>query len=54
VREFPSPTFWNSRCPTLFVMCLFCCYCLLFSFSFFSLGGGQSVQGAMLIWPRIV
>jgi hypothetical protein len=23
-------------------------------FSFFSLDGGQSVQGAMLIWPRIV
>jgi hypothetical protein len=23
-------------------------------FSLFSLGGGQSVQGAMLIWPRVV
>jgi hypothetical protein len=23
-------------------------------FSVFSLGGGQSVQGAMLIWPRVV
>jgi hypothetical protein len=22
--------------------------------SLFSLGGGQSVQGAMLIWPRVV
>jgi hypothetical protein len=28
-------------------------YCLLLSFSF-SLGGGRSVQGAMLIWPRVV
>jgi hypothetical protein len=30
--------------------------CLLFRlfFSLFSLGGGQSVQGAMLIWPRVV
>jgi hypothetical protein len=33
-------------------MCFFCCYCLLFSF--FPLGGGRSVQGPMLIWPRVV
>jgi hypothetical protein len=39
--------------PALFAMCLFCCYWLLFSFSF-SLGMGQSVQGAMLIWSRVV
>jgi hypothetical protein len=35
----------------------FCCCCLLFSlvfFSLFSLGGGRSVQGAMLIWPKVV
>jgi hypothetical protein len=39
----------------LFTACLFCCYCLLFSFFFlFSLGGGRSVQGAMLIWLRVV
>jgi hypothetical protein len=25
-----------------------------YSVSLFSLGGGQSVQGAMLIWPRVV
>jgi hypothetical protein len=35
------------------------CYMSLFlllitQFLFFSLGGGQSVQGAMLIWPRVV
>jgi hypothetical protein len=36
VRDFPSPTpFWCSRCPALFATCLFCCYCLLFSFFFF-------------------
>jgi hypothetical protein len=35
VRDFPSPPLWCSGCPTLFAMCLFCCYCLLFSFSFF-------------------
>jgi hypothetical protein len=27
---------------------------LISQFLFFSLGGGQSVQGAMLIWPRLV
>jgi hypothetical protein len=50
---FPSPTLGHSGRPALFAMCLFCCYCLLFSFSFF-LGGSRSVQGAMLIWPRVV
>jgi hypothetical protein len=51
MRDFPSPS-WCSGCPSLFAMCLFC-YCLLFSFSFFP-GWGRSVQGAMLIWPRVV
>jgi hypothetical protein len=42
-------------CPALFATCLFFCYCLLFRFFFlFSLGRGQFVQGAMLIWPRVV
>jgi hypothetical protein len=31
---FPLPSLWSSGCPTLFAMCLFCCYCLLFSFFF--------------------
>jgi hypothetical protein len=52
MSDFPSPPLWHSGHPVLFATCLFCCYCLLFSF--FSLGGGQSVQGVMLIWPRIV
>jgi hypothetical protein len=34
VRESPPPL-WCSGCPALFATCLFCCYCLLFSFSFF-------------------
>jgi hypothetical protein len=47
--------FQCSGLPALFAMCLFCCYCLLFRFfSLFSLGGGWSVQGPMLIWPRVV
>jgi hypothetical protein len=52
LRDFPSPPLWCSVHPTLFATCLFCIYCLLFCF--FSLGGGWSVQGAMLIWPRVV
>jgi hypothetical protein len=52
LRDFPSPPLWLSGCPALFAMCLFCCYCLLFSF--FPLGGGSSVQRAMVIWPRVV
>jgi hypothetical protein len=35
VRDFPDLPLWCSGCPALFVSCLFCCYCLLFSFSFF-------------------
>jgi hypothetical protein len=53
-KGFPFPPFQLSGCPALFAMCLFC-YCLLFSFFFFfPLGGGRSVQGTMLIWPRLV
>jgi hypothetical protein len=32
---FPLPCLWCSGCPALFATCLFCCYCLFFSFSFF-------------------
>jgi hypothetical protein len=51
---FPSPNLWRSVCPTLFPTCLYCSYCLLLSFSFCPPGGGWSVQGAMLLWPRLV
>jgi hypothetical protein len=55
VRDLPSPSLRCSWHPALFAICLFCCYCLLFSFFFlFSLGRGRSVQGVMLIWPRVV
>jgi hypothetical protein len=51
----PLPPLQCSGRPVLFPTCLFCCYCLLFSFFFFfPWVGGQSVQGAMLILPRIV
>jgi hypothetical protein len=39
--------------PHPLLACLNCSYCLLVSFSFFPCGGG-SVQGAMLLWPRLV
>jgi hypothetical protein len=35
VRDFPSPPLQRSGHPALFATCLFCCYCLLFSFFFF-------------------
>jgi hypothetical protein len=35
VRDFPSLPLQCSGCSDLFAMCLFCCYCLLFSFFFF-------------------
>jgi hypothetical protein len=34
VRDFSSPSLQHSGCSALFATCLFCCYCLLFSFSF--------------------
>jgi hypothetical protein len=48
----PLPPLCHSGRPALFAMCLFCCSCLLFRF--FPLGGGWSVQRAMLMWPRVV
>jgi hypothetical protein len=35
LRDFPCPPLWCSGHRALFAMCLFCCYCLLFSFFFF-------------------
>jgi hypothetical protein len=48
----PFPSFCTQGAPPS-LLCVFFCCCLLFSFSFFP-GGGWSVQGTMLIWPRIV
>jgi hypothetical protein len=50
---FPSPLVWHSGLPTLFATCVFFCYCLLFSFSFFP-GWGSVWPEGMLIWPRVV
>jgi hypothetical protein len=35
-EEFPSLPLQHSGCPTLFPTCLYCSYCLLLGFSFFS------------------
>jgi hypothetical protein len=53
--RLPLPPFGAQGTPPSLLLIFFCC-CLLFSlfFSLFSLGGAQSVQGAMLIWPRVV
>jgi hypothetical protein len=50
---FPSPHLWCSGHPTLFAMCLIVLIAY-YSVSLFSLGGSWSVQGAVLIWPRVV
>jgi hypothetical protein len=56
----PSPTFRISGHPALFAMCLFIflfqllVYYSVCFFLFFTQGWGQSFQGAMLIWPRVV
>jgi hypothetical protein len=47
----PLPT--SSVLRVLHPLCHMSLLFLLFSFSFFP-GRGQSVQGAMLIWPRVV
>jgi hypothetical protein len=55
LRDCPSPPLQHTRCTTLFATCLLLLFIQFgFFFLFFSLGGGQSVQGAMLIWPRVV
>jgi hypothetical protein len=55
VRECPSSSLRSTGHPVFFVMCLVFFFQLLVYYSIFflfSLGRGQSVQGAMLICPR--
>jgi hypothetical protein len=52
---FPSPPFGSQgTSPSLLVSFLLLLFIIQFVFSLFSLGGGRSVQGAMLIWLRVV
>jgi hypothetical protein len=50
---FPSPSGWHSVCPILFLR-VFIVLIAYYLVSLFSPGGGQSVQGAILLWPRVV
>jgi hypothetical protein len=54
----PLPHLQSLGCPALFATCLFffvfVYYSVCFFFLFFPWVGGQSVQGAMVIWPRAV
>jgi hypothetical protein len=54
MKDFPSSPLWHSGCPTVFATCLFVVIDNYSVFILLSLGGGQSVQAAMLIWPRVV
>jgi hypothetical protein len=54
VRDFPShPSAFRAPHPLCYVSFLLLLLIIQF-FSLFSLGVGRSVQGAMLIWPRVV
>jgi hypothetical protein len=53
--RIPSPQSLVLSEPHPLFVCLYSSYCLLVSFSiFFPPGGCRSVQGAMLLWPRVV
>jgi hypothetical protein len=52
---FPLPRLWCSKHSTHFAMWHFLLLLLIIQFFFlFSPGVGRSIQGAMLIWPRVV
>jgi hypothetical protein len=51
---FPSPHLFGAQCIPRSLQHVFIVLSAYYSVSLFSPGGGQSVQGAMLIWPRVV
>jgi hypothetical protein len=52
VRDSPPPLFSaGAPCPLCYVFFLLLLF--IIQFLFFSLGRGQSVQGALLIWPGL-
>jgi hypothetical protein len=50
--SLPRP--FSTQCTSPSFPSVFIVLTAYYSFYLFSLGGGQSVQGAMLIWPRVV
>jgi hypothetical protein len=53
-RKDSLPHLFGVRCAPPCLPCVFIVLIAYYSVSLFSPGGGQSVQGAMLIWPRVV
>jgi hypothetical protein len=53
VRDSPPPLFSAQGTPPS-LLHVFIVVIAYYSVSHFSLGGDRSVQGAMLIWPRVV
>jgi hypothetical protein len=53
LEGFPSPIF-STQCAQPSFLCVFIVLIAYYSVSLFSLGGGCSVQGVMLLWPRVV
>jgi hypothetical protein len=53
-RNDSPPPIFSARCAPPSVPHVFIALIAYYSVSLFSPGGGRSVQGAMLIWPRVV
>jgi hypothetical protein len=53
-EELPLPPFGAQGAPPSLLRVFFVVIAYYSVFFLFYLGGGQSVQGAMLIWPRVV
>jgi hypothetical protein len=53
IRDSLPPLF-STQGTSPFLLCVFIVLIAYYSVSLFSPGWGQSVQGAMLIWPRVV
>jgi hypothetical protein len=51
--QFCAPLFSTQGTQPI-LLCVFIVLIAYYSVSLLSLGGGQSVQGTMLIWPRLV
>jgi hypothetical protein len=51
--DSPTPLF-SAQGTSPSLLCVFIVVIAYYSVSLFSLGGGLSVQGALLIWPRVV
>jgi hypothetical protein len=52
-KDSPTPLF-SSQCSPPSLQHVFIALNAYYSVSLFSPGGGQSVQGAMMFWPRVV